>query len=750
MLPLPPTGLDSMEQNLAEGFTVLRLDGQLIDTAQQFFSWMAKVQESMSEDEEHKYRLVRDGLQALQDECEHLLEAVDAALSELTMLEKNFLFVSSKTGALQRACEELLQQQTRLMLLADGIQQKLSYFNELEMISTRFNSPTLSVNNEGFIPMLAKLDDCISYITAHPEFHDFPVYMHRVELCVTRVTQLLKTHITRQLLSLTASLSRQQSGVPGNDNAFTMFYVRFRTTAPKVQNLIEQIEQRTDQGSEYLACLANVHACYLDQRQRLLEPSVTSTIAELANANHRDHCALVRGGCAFLVHVCQDEHRLFREFFSRPSPKLDEMLEKLCLTIYEVLRPIVIHLAHLETLSELCSILKNEMLEAHVLNNPDQLAAFATVVKQVLEDVQERLVYRTHIYIRTEILGYRPAPGDLAYPDKLEMMEKIAESLREEEKQRHVRPQEGSFLDVKLEDLSANAGPPTWIPAPVSPAVLHAMWYPTARRTLVCLSKLYRCTEKPVFQGLSQEALAACMQSLLAASDAISKNKTSTDGQLFLIKHLLILREQIAAFHADFTIREISVDLKKTKDAAFKMLTPKYVGKLFRLNSNNALLEFILQGSPEIKEQCVDSKKDVDFELKAVCERFIEQQRRVLLEGIQNFMDKVSSLKNTDSKGQPSSSLSQQPWGKPEQIQDVVASTYKTLKQKLPAILHSLSLYLNNRDTERILFKPIKSHVQAAFLKLHTTLADEFGPEDLQIIACPSPEQVNLLLSMEK
>ena len=41
----------------------------------------------------------------------------------------------------------------------------------------------------------------------------------------------------------------------------------------------------------------------------------------------------------------------------------------------------------------------------------------------MLEDVQERLVYRTHIYIRKEILGYAPAEGDLAYPQKLEMME---------------------------------------------------------------------------------------------------------------------------------------------------------------------------------------------------------------------------------------------------------------------------------------------------------------------------------------
>ena len=70
------------------------------------------------------------------------------------------------------------------------------------------------------------------------------------------------------------------------------------------------------------------------------------------------------------------------------------------------------------------------------------------------------------------------------------------------------------------------------------------MWYPPVRRTLVCLSKLYRCLEREIFQGLSQEALTACMDSLTKAAAQIAAQKTAMDGQLFEIKHLLILREQ--------------------------------------------------------------------------------------------------------------------------------------------------------------------------------------------------------------
>ena len=45
------------------------------------------------------------------------------------------------------------------------------------------------------------------------------------------------------------------------------------------------------------------------------------------------------------------------------------MLEGLCISLYDVLRPLIIHINHLETLAELCSILKIEMLQDHVQNN---------------------------------------------------------------------------------------------------------------------------------------------------------------------------------------------------------------------------------------------------------------------------------------------------------------------------------------------------------------------------------------------
>ncbi|XP_069496876.1 conserved oligomeric Golgi complex subunit 3 [Ambystoma mexicanum] len=747
---------ESTEDILLRGFTTLGMQDERIETAQQFFSWFAELQTQMDQDEGSKFREMRDYLSGFQEQCDAILNDVNSALQHLQSLQKQYLFVSTKTGTLHEACEQLLKEQSELVDLAESIQQKLSYFNELETINTKLNSPTLSVNSEGFIPMLAKLDDCVMYISSHPNFKDYPVYLTKFKQCLSRAMHLMKTYTVNTLHNLTSQLiKRDPLAVPNSDNAFTLFYVKFRAAAPKVSTLIEQIEQRCEKIPEYQQLLNEIHHCYLDQRDLLLSPSITSTIADMTSQNNRDHCALVRSGCAFMVHVCQDEHQLYNEFFTKSTPKLDELLEKLCLSLYDVLRPLIIHVIHLETLSELCGILKTEMLEDHVQNNAEHLCAFEAVVKQMLEDVQERLVYRTHIYIQTDIIGYKPAPGDLAYPEKLEMMEQIAQSIKDEQKK--LPSVDSSFSDVKLEDVDANnlikSGASEGLstrPQTISPADLHGMWYPTVRRTLVCLSKLYRCIDRAVFQGLSQEALSACIQSLLLAADLITKNKTQIDGQLFLIKHLLILREQIAPFHTEFTVKEISLDLKKTKDAAFKILNPRTVARFFRLNSNNALLEFLLQGSPEIKEHYFDSKKDVDRNLKSACEQFIQQQTRIFIEQLEEFMTKVSALKTMVSQGGPKYSLSQQPWAQPAKINDIVSSTYKIIKTKLPLTLRSMSLYLANKDTEFILFKPVRNNIQQVFQRMHAMLKEEFSNEDLHIIACPSMEQVNLLLSISK
>lgn len=461
-----------------------------------------------------------------------------------------------------------------------------------------------------------------------------------------------------------------------------------------------------------------------------------------------DHCSLVRHSCALLLHASIDEHRLFYQFFNKHSTSLTIYLEGLCTSLYDVLRPFIIHINHLETLAEICCILRIEMLDEHVENNSEPLQGFGSICLQLLHDVQERLVFRAQLYLQSDILNYNPSSGDLAYPEKLKMMEDIAESIREENNQLRIKRISLSSNDsgTNIETVSRNhltMDPLNYqrSSAANSPADLHGMWYPTVRRTLVCLSRLYRCVDRPVFQSLSQEAISLCVQSIETARQKINIRSTPLDAELFQIKHLLILREQIAPFQVDFTIKEYSLDFSKVKTAAFGLLEKR--SRLFTL-SNNALLEFLLEGAPQMKEQLIDSRKHVDAKLKSTCQRLIEHATQLLIDPVIKFLDKSkTSYNNSDGKNL----IRQQSFGNPQEIAKIVSDAQRMIKFKLPTIQQSMQLYLANRETEFILFRPIKNNVVAAFTQLLQLLSNNYTAEELILIACPLPDQISVTLS---
>lgn len=154
-----------------------------------------------------------------------------------------------------------------------------------------------------------------------------------------------------------------------SEAAFAMFYGKFQASSVKIRKIINLVEDRYEKNAEYENLLSELHQFYLSQRALIMSSGVDNAIKDLCTKHKGDHCALVRSACTFLVHICQDEHRLFYQFFSIQSIQLSAYMEGLCTILYDTLRPYIIHINHLETLAEICSILRVEMLDEHVQNN---------------------------------------------------------------------------------------------------------------------------------------------------------------------------------------------------------------------------------------------------------------------------------------------------------------------------------------------------------------------------------------------
>nr|CAD7433722.1 unnamed protein product [Timema monikensis] len=737
------------------GFEELHQGKCQISSSQQFLEWYSAMEEELLKEEDVVFEDYASQLAERIKECAGLLQKVEVALADLSRLTEQYQIVSDSTSSLHQVSQQLLADQTRLMQVYDEVSQRLRYFTALDDLSQRLASPTLSVHSEVFVEILDRLDECMEYIHKNDSWKESSTYLVKFHHCLSRATAMVRSYVMEVINRATEQVLAQPGTPQDRDTSLTLCYGKFQASAPRVKIVVGHIENRVEKNSDYETLLSDCHQAYFSRREQLLSSSVTSAITELGRSHHGDHCSLVRSGCAFMVHMCQDEHQLFYHFFGRPTPHLVTYLERLCTILYDVLRPFIIHINHLETLAEVCSILRLEMLEEHVHNNPEKLEAFGHVAWQMLQDSQERLVFRAHCYFESDILQYRPSPGDLAYPEKLEMMESIAQSMQEqtalarsESRSSLISVGSATSLEVaRINDSTRSIADQPRSRTGNSPADLHGMWYPTVRRTLVCLSRLYRCVDRPIFQGLSQEALNMCILSVASAAQTINARKTPVDGELFQIKHLLILREQIAPFQVDFTIKEMSLDFSKVKTAAFSLIHKRK--RLFSLGTNNAILEFLLEGTPQVKEQLVDSRKEVDKQLKASCEAFIAYATHLLVSPILGFLEKAQVFLNMSADVKASGiTLAQQPFASPSVLNVVIQETRQLIKLKLPSVQRSMQLYLANRETEFILFRPIKNNVVGAFVQLQLVLSTGgYSSDDLLLIGCPTPEQATVLLS---
>lgn len=97
--------------------------------------------------------------------------------------------------------------------------------------------------------------------------------------------------------------------------------------------------------------------------------------------------------------------------------------------------------------------------------------------------------------------------------------------------------------------------------------------------------------------------------------------------QLFLMKNLLVLREQVAAFDGYFVRNEQVLDFNSLAEALWTLVNP------------TTLYSF----SSKVKtvESYADAKENLDVEVKRVCEEYISDATRATVEPLSSFMLKV-------------------------------------------------------------------------------------------------------------
>ena len=456
-----------------------------------------------------EYKLYQEQLHLTRSHLDNIITDTTAALDTLSSLTASFQQVDAQTTAFRTQCEGLIEDQKRITTLADNMGQNLRYYLYLEPMTKRLNAPGAAniVRGKEFTDMLANLDSCLDYMQAHPNHRESQTYRSRYRLLLTRALTLIRVYFTNALREIAADVSKRIADRQLNDTTSSaLLYAKFRVGAPELKAMGLEIQKRAvvpvdaEPGAEaeYQSLMNEMYQSYSATRGRLILPMVAKKIGEIAQApsSATDLVAFARSSISYMRRICSDEAELWREWFEGERGMYD-YLESMCEPLYDHLRPRTIHETRILKLCELCTFIQTQYMEEE--DEDESLVEapkldFQTLVFPALQDAQNRLVFLSLAILRDDIERFKPQPEDLNYPIKS-------------------KKQALSGSKSSQPALSGKKAPKSELPLtpqlPKTPTIVEEDdpdvskwsfnteaafkdWYPTLRKAIWLLSKIYR------------------------------------------------------------------------------------------------------------------------------------------------------------------------------------------------------------------------------------------------------------------
>jgi conserved oligomeric Golgi complex subunit 3 len=132
-------------------------------------------------------------------------------------------------------------------------------------------------------------------------------------------------------------------------------------------------------------------------------------------------------------------------------------------------------------------------------------------------------------------------------------------------------------------------------------------------------------------------------------------------GDLFLIRHLLILREQLVPFEIKLRSRHVEkkLDFRPTS-LATQMLTN--AGRsMLRLDHTNSLMQWARDGLPGVEEMTLDAKQELDITLKNACYSFKTDGLKMLMGPLEGLVIKINAFVDESITSTPPSNNGDRP-----------------------------------------------------------------------------------------
>ncbi|GAA5985117.1 hypothetical protein JCM10908_002529 [Rhodotorula pacifica] len=371
---------------------------------------------------------------------------------------------------------------------------------------------------------------------------------------------------------------------------------------------------------------------------------------------------------------------------------------------------------------------------------------FAVLLQTILQDAQTRLVFRAQAVIQSDVLHYAPTSEDLEYPEKLyqlggehtlwqEEQDAEDEYLTHGQGAGGHRAKRASLFDKQVKAAMRGAGPVAAAAASKttrfkSPSeASQKAWFPTLKRTVWVLSRLDAYVNDAIFQDFAGEAVTLCRQSLASASLLIAARLPAepvsptaadrkADGYLFMIRHLLLLKEMVRS--VDLVQVERGPDFSSLTEALSLLL--RNTSSLF---NPRTLVDLASKGMPSFAETMTDAKMDLDAALKVSCEELIAHLSLTLTSPLRSFLDRCTAFLSSPSA--KAGDLVAQEWASPAEVLQLHSTFRETVRTQTEPVVKRMRVFLVDDKTVGVLVPPLWEDVVDTYSTFFNLIRSEYG-----------------------
>lgn len=626
------------------------------------------------------------------------------------------------SGELSAAADRLQEESTLLERHAEEIGMPLKHYDAVDkigvLVGVLFKGKTtvrglarIKVDNDDYPDVLNEIDDAVDYFGKESggkdvleaelkRLGDKPLqsgsleYFRRAlalqDAALYLIKEAVAERITNTALQVFEILKLKTTPVAADQLEASLIYTRFHGISSRSNRLLSLVRSRLNHGDAYLELLQHCRGTYCTQREALLRLTVRSHMDHLRDQH--GPVGMTRLASVFLIRLCTVETSLYLDFFGEKKDETEatkkaladdstfydsefqNYLTPLCSALHRTVRRSLVTMTDLDTLCQIVSVLREERTVAS--SSPTTMAA-ARAISSVISDAQERLIFCANTTLTKQVVRFKPTPSDLDYPDKLIKKEATVSAAEEDDDD-----------DAAVKQLEQ----------------VYESWFPPMRTVLRILSKIFRVVEPRVFEDMALTSVQACTGCLKDAAKYIEQRKGLMHSDLFLVKHLLILREQLSPFDIELRSVERQLDFSDAGKAVARFLANRN-RRLFSMSTENALVTLLREGV-SVQESSVDSKRDLENALKSACNDFIDHTAKILAGDLLQMTEQCRAAEP--------GSLALQAMLSGDNLLPLLSKSKHDLDKALEDVQAQLKLYLDNPGTQSILLKPVSRKITRA------------------------------------